>query len=71
MRKPVGILDIGKGCRYPLVGSGMQTEFCGKPRRGDVGLESYCEEHHKLCRVPPKDKRLKRVNWNHKTRVGA
>lgn len=71
MIAPVGLLDLGKGCRYPVSGEGASILFCGAARRGLAEIESYCEEHHKLCRVKPAKGSVKPISWKHKLRVGV
>lgn len=42
-------------CRYPTdTRNGLQL-FCGHPC---VGFSPYCAEHHLLCRIPVKRKKI-------------
>ena len=54
--KPVKFMDLTPfSCRF-IVNEGKASEFlfCGKPKM----IRSYCEDHAKLCYLPPKVKEI-------------
>lgn len=57
--KPIKFMDLTPfSCRY-IVNDGKASEFlfCGKPKM----IRSYCEDHAKLCYLPPKTK--EKTTW--------